>query len=151
LERAVSIQESRLAENPGDPALQGEIAICRFLLEQAHDGLGHADRAQRAFDAGFRAWEAWMQKPARGGMASAALDLEVGWALVNERSPGMEVVDRLTTIRQRLRGQARAAQAEVFFDVVQVGYWYFQTLQRDLTGPPLSSLTAAREAASILS
>jgi tetratricopeptide (TPR) repeat protein len=153
LEKAASLWREVLAEEPGKVANQAWYAMCFFLLEQVHDRAGHADRAQEMFDKGYRVWEALTREPTRGldRNVLARADLEFGWVLVNRSYSGKEVADRLQTIRRRLHRVAGTAKGEVFFDLMQVGYWHCEAQQQKPSGPPFATLPATQEAASILS
>ena len=150
LEKAASLWGSVPAESRSDLA---GYAVCCFLLEQVHDRLGHAGRAQEVFAAGFRAWQALTREPPRG-LAMRTLvsaDLEMGWILVKGSSPGKEVAERLRTIRRRLHQVTGTAAGDVFFDLVQVGYWHREAQNQEPMGPLVTSLSGSRKAASILS
>jgi serine/threonine protein kinase/tetratricopeptide (TPR) repeat protein len=152
LERAAGLWEQWPAGKARTPENRAWLAIAHACLEQVYDRQGRPDRAQQSFASVLGVWQALAKEPLdpRNGWVQVNAHLDIGWALITGGSSGRVAPRRFEEVRDRLRRSAGAAEGDLFFDLVRVGYWHREAEKPNPSRDPAMTLAEIREAASIL-
>ena len=152
LEQAAVLWEPSPLGKPRTPENLSWRAITHIWLMQLYERQRCPDRAQESFETVFNAWQGLADEPLDpvNPLVLVNVDLEIGWALVMGGEPRQEASERFANLQDRLGRVANAADSQLFFDIVRVGYWHGEM---DKPGPfrnPAVLVANTRTAASSL-